>query len=219
MKPDSRQIKMLQEYLNKTLTYRETYEEVYDHILSALECQPGNIIFEDAINHIINNDFGGPENLLKIEKANKKALVKQSINTYVAYLGYYLKLPGLLYTLGMGLLSYYFFSQMQFGPKVIVGLFVPVVLYPALIWALRLYYTGYDLGTTQKSAKDKLFESLAGLPTRLCLAPLAIINLYHYKAWSSNYYFIAASFVLGIIYNLALYKFYRREFKTKALAQ
>jgi hypothetical protein len=220
MKPTEQQLKVLQNYLRKTLTYRETYEEIYDHILSAVEHQPNQVSFEDAINNVIRNDFGSPDNLLKIEKANKDALVKETINMYMKYLGYYCKLPGLLYTLGAASLSYYFFSQMKFGPAAIVGIFALVVLYPALIWGLRLYYTGYNLGSTQKSAKDKLFENLAGLPTRICLVLLMVVNLSDYKLWdSNNYYLITLFFVVGIFYNVALYQLYRTEFKNIALGK
>jgi len=215
MKPTEQQLKVVQDYLHKTLTYRETYEEIYDHILSAVEHQPNHMSFEDAINNIIRNDFGSPDNLLKIEKANKNALVKETINTYLQYFWYYFKLPGLLYTLPVALLSYYFFSQVKLEPIAVAGVFALVVVYPGLIWVLRLYYTGYVLNTTQKSAKDKLFENLAGLPIRICLVPLMVINLFHYKIWDShNYYLITLFFVLGIFYNVALYKLYKREFKT-----
>nr|WP_067058207.1 hypothetical protein [Mucilaginibacter sp. L294] len=217
MKPTEQQLKVVQDYLHKTLTYRETYEEIYDHILSAVEHQPNNILFEDAINNIIRNDFGSHENLLKIEKANKNALVKETINTYLQYFWYYFKLPGLLYTLLVALLAYYFFSQVKLQPIAVAGVFALVVAYPGVIWFLRLYYTGYILDTTQKSAKDKLFESLAGLPIRICLVPLMVINLFDYKIWDShNYYLITIFFVLGIFYNVALYKLYKREFKTAA---
>lgn len=215
MKPTEQQLKVVQDYLHKTLTYRETYEEIYDHILSAVEYQPNHISFEDAVNNIIRNDFGSPENLLKIEKANKNALVKETINTYLQYFWYYFKLPGLLYTLPVALLSYYFFSQVKLEPIAVAGVFALVVTYPGVVWFLRLYYTGYVLNTTQKSAKDKLFENLAGLPIRICLVPFMFINLFHYKIWDShNYYLISIFFVLGIFYNVALYKLYKREFKT-----
>ena len=214
MKPTEQQLKVLQEYLHKALNYRETYEEIYDHILSALEYQPDIISFEEAINIVIKNDFGSPKNLLKIEKAVKDALVKETIGTYMKYFSYYFKVPGLLYTLVVALLSFYFFSQMRPEPTCVVGAVAVIILCPCLIWALRLYNTGYILDTTRKSAKDKLFENMAGLPIRICLIPLMAVNLLHYKIWDSNYYLITAFFVLGIFYNVALYKLYKREFKT-----
>ncbi len=110
MKPSEQQLKVLQAYLYKTLSYRETYEEIYDHILSAVEFQPGNISFEDAVNNIIRNDFGSPENLLKIEKDIKNALVKDAVRKYFTYLSACFKFPGMLYTVMGALLTYYFFG-------------------------------------------------------------------------------------------------------------
>jgi hypothetical protein len=217
MKPTEHQQKILQGYLHKTLNYRETYEEIYDHILSAVEHQPDNISFEDAINNIIKNDFGSPKNLLKIEKANKDALVKETINTYMKYFFGYFKFPGLLYMLVIALLSFYFFSQMKFEPIAIAGVFALIAFFPSIIWLLRLYYTGYILNTTQKSAKDKLFENMAGLPIRAGLIPIFVVNISHHKIWdSNNYYLITTFFVLGIFYNVALYKLYKHEFRTTA---
>jgi hypothetical protein len=214
MKATEQQLEFLRDYLQKSLIYRETYDELYDHILSAIEYQKEDTSFEDAINNIIKSDFGGHQNLLKIEKATKEALVKETINTYLKYFLYYFRLPGLFYTLIIALVSYDFFAQMDFGPKVILCVFAVLVLFPGVIWFLRLYSTGYMLDTTRKSAKDKLFENLAGLPGRICLIPLFISNLSYYKMLSANnYYLITVFFVLGVFYNAALYKLYKHEFK------
>lgn len=40
MRPSQQQKLWLQDYLRQVLTYRETYEEVYDHVLVALEDKP-----------------------------------------------------------------------------------------------------------------------------------------------------------------------------------
>ncbi|MBB5396030.1 hypothetical protein [Mucilaginibacter sp. AK015] len=217
MKPTEQQLKVLQDYLYNTLAYRETYEEIYDHILSAMEHQPGNISFEDAINNIIRSDFGSPANLLKLEQAGKKALVKDALRRFGSYFTDCFKFPGVLYALVSALLAYYIFSHVQFSANAIWGMFALVVFTPGMICLLRLYNTGYILDTTRRSAKDKLFENLAGLPIRICLIPIIITNLAQYKIWeSNNYYLLTISFVLGIFYNIALYKLYKREFKTAA---
>jgi len=73
MTPDARQDELLKRYLRKVFFYRETYEEVYDHMLSALQVQPAGIPFEAAVNNIICNDFGGHNNLLVMERNCKKS--------------------------------------------------------------------------------------------------------------------------------------------------
>ncbi len=68
MKLDARQDELLKHYLRKVFLYRETYEEVYDHMISALEERPYTVSFQYAVNDIIRRDFGGHNNLSVIAK-------------------------------------------------------------------------------------------------------------------------------------------------------
>lgn len=125
---------------------------------------------------------------------------------------------GGLYALVGALLAYYIFSHVELSPNAIWGLFALVIFTPGIICLLRLYDTGYILDTTRRSAKDKLFENLAGLPIRICLIPIIVTNLAQFKIWeSSNYYVLTIFFVLGVFYNIALYKLYKREFEKAAV--
>ncbi|MGY4539698.1 hypothetical protein ACVW0P_004137 [Mucilaginibacter sp. UYNi724] len=220
MKPTDKQLKVLQDYLNKTLNYRETYEEIYDHILSAVEYQPGNISFEDAINNIIRNDFGSSSNLLKTERISKKALVKDYLRKFARYFVECFKFPAMLYIVGLAIVIYYFFSQMKFDLFAVECIFACVIIIPGVIYLMRLYQTGYILGTTKKSAKDRLFETLAGMPLRIFIILIIWVNSPYYKIWpSTNYYSVTILLIVSIIYNITLYKLYRSEFKTKAIAK
>jgi hypothetical protein len=225
MKPDQQQIKVLQDYLHETLTYREAYEEIYDHILTALEHQPDNISYQDAINNIIRNDFGDHKNLLKIEKVNKAALVKESLNKYVSFFLSYFTFPRVIYTAIYGLLIYYFLTRVNLGMVVMVSiLLIITIVVPGVIVMVRLFNTGYFLDTTRKSARDKMFENFAGAPVRVLIALhtwiFATSSGYGYKisnfgAWYNLHpYTITIILMLCTIYNLALYKLYKDEFKT-----
>ena len=46
MTPTNQQQQWLKDYLRAVLTYRETYEEVYDHVLLALEDKSKDDFFE-----------------------------------------------------------------------------------------------------------------------------------------------------------------------------
>ncbi|MDB5061103.1 MAG: hypothetical protein JWP67_946 [Mucilaginibacter sp.] len=225
MKPDQQQIKLLQNYLHETLTYRETYEEIYDHILTALEHQPDNISYQDVINNIICNDFGDHKNLLKIEKISKEALVKESFSKYVSFFLGYFKFHGLIYTATYGLLMYYFLTSINLGVVAFVSIVLIVtVVVPGVIIMVRLFNTGYFLDTTRKSARDKMFENFAGGPVRVLIALHAWIfitssghfyKMSVYGAWYNLHpYSITIILMLCTIYNLALYKLYKDEFKT-----
>ena len=215
MKPTEQQLKVLQEYLHKTLNYRETYEEIYDHILSALEFQPGAISFQDAVNAIILNDFGGHENLLKVEKAQKDALVSDMYKKYKSYLISYFKLPNLIYLLLAWAAAYFNFTHIVINMVWLAIAAFIAILVPYVIYLLRYYTTGYILGTTQKSAKDKSFETLASVPIRafVILNALAVWSgAGFYNVLKANSFVLVTFFIAAVVFNLSLYKLYKSEF-------
>ena len=66
MKITPEQQSLLQRHLRKILKYRETYAEFYDHIVTAVEAEKANILFDDAVIGIIKNDFGGVKGMRSI---------------------------------------------------------------------------------------------------------------------------------------------------------
>ncbi|OOQ56429.1 hypothetical protein [Mucilaginibacter pedocola] len=217
MKPTEAQKLSLQTYLHDTLSYRETYEEIYDHILSAMEFQPEGVSFEDAINNIIRNDFGGAKNLVKIETESKNAMVKEGLNKFLRFVTQYFKLPLLLYTVLATVQTYYFLSKINPGAIAIEAILVLLtMLVPCAIHLLRLYNTGYLLSTTRKSARDKMFDNLAAGPIRLLLLlNVWIANTSTFNEWfGSHPYIITMVLLVCTVYDLALYQLYTDEFKT-----
>ncbi|RYU90202.1 hypothetical protein EWM62_11730 [Mucilaginibacter terrigena] len=215
MKPTEKQLKVLQDYLHNTLTYRESYEEIYDHILSAIEHQPDSIKFEDTINTIIINDFGSHKNLLKIEKAGKDALVKECTSKFLDYFISFFKFPALFYTLIFALAVYYTLTHARLVPFTIETIFALMTIVPGGIYLLRLYNTGYILDTTRKSAKDRLFETMAGIPIRIFVVVMVFGNTTSYQIWDADqFYGITILLLLALVYNIALYKLYKDEFNT-----
>jgi hypothetical protein len=222
MTPTEAQKLTLQKYLHDSLRYRETYEEIYDHILSAIAYQSDNISFEDAINNIICNDFGGSKNLVKIENESKCALVKESFNKYLLFLIGFFKFPALLYTIAGSLLGYYILLQVNLSVVVLeIFLAVLTIVIPWLIAMIRLYNTGYILDTKRKSARDKMFENLAGGPVRLfIILNIWIIKTSSYGVWIGTHPFaITLVLLLCTVYNLALHKLYKDEFKSVLINQ
>ena len=217
MKPSQQQIQQLKDYLNTTLNYRETYEEVYDHIISAIETERDGITFEQAINNIIDADFGGHKNLLKVEKRIKDSVVAETFNGYLAIFTGYFKIPALFYVMAFGAALFYPISIIHFTHVQIVFILFILALIPGITTLLRLYKTGYILGVKKTSARDKIFARLAHFPCHLFLMAsifVPMLSKNQYNIWQSlNPYTITALLVLGVLYNLSLYKLYKNEFK------
>jgi hypothetical protein len=83
MKPNIEQEKIIGQVLRGALKFKDTYDEVYDHILSALDTLPGDVHFTDALYDIMANDFGGVKGLKKIERKHTWLAVRQFIADYL----------------------------------------------------------------------------------------------------------------------------------------
>ena len=220
MKPTQQQLKVLQDYLQNTLTYRESYEEIYDHILSALEHRPEGMNFQDTINAIIVDDFGGHKNLLKVEKAQKDALVSDMYKKYRGYFTSYFKTSNLFYVILGWAITYFYLISVSISATILVVMFSIMIITPYVICLLRYYTMGYTLGTKQKSAKDRSFETIASIPIRLFVILNAVAvwsgtGFYGFFTKADNYVLVT-SFLLAILFNMALYKLYKGEFNIVA---
>jgi len=82
--------RLLRRYLNNTMQYRETQQEVYDHIVSALESRkqlPED--FGEAVTNIIREDFGGQAKLAKLEKTARWSATKSLMKRQIRLVGSY----------------------------------------------------------------------------------------------------------------------------------
>ncbi|MES2484544.1 MAG: hypothetical protein V4581_01150 [Bacteroidota bacterium] len=101
MKPNAEQQQFIVKRLRDTLTVRETYNEVYDHILCALEEMPDEIPFDAAMQQIWEHDLGGKKGIRAMQTRYNRAMVKEFISNYFFYFlqtlkSYYLLLVALL---------------------------------------------------------------------------------------------------------------------------
>jgi hypothetical protein len=215
MTPTSNQDKELRTYLRKVFVYRETYEEVYDHIISAVNEKPEDISFEQAVNNVINEDFGGHKNLVNIE-ANSKAAIKKDIRRQQsAYFWSFFKFPNLIYVLIFALVLYRLLALMPLTSNVIRGMFLVLSFLPWLAMPVRYYLTGYLLGDTKRSVKDNAMSNWSMIPFQVFCAGnvLMVINKDYHFTNGLNLYCITVGIVLFAIYTLAFFKLSRAEFK------
>jgi len=220
MKPTIEQETMLKDYLRKAFLYRETYAEVYDHILSAVNHQKNDdLSFEEAVNQIICEDFGGHKQLALMENKAKKQAVKEGRKKYLHYFIEYFKWPYLLLTFCFTVFIYFTVAQIGFSTIVLQALFAVVLLIPGAVALQRYYKLGYLFGDTKKSIRDDVFYAIAIVPVRLfvwvcIISPLAGNNSIWQQFTPAG---ITLFFVASSIYMLSLIKLYQEEFKMKAI--
>ena len=219
MTPDTNQDSQLRTYLREAFVYRETYEELYDHIISALQDKPAGTSFEQAINTIINDDFGGHKNLVNIEQHCKKAIVKDVRRHQAQFLGSFFKFPNMLYVLILGVVIYNLLALISLSLTNIRVMFLLLAFIPWFAMPLSYFLTVYIFGDTKRSVKDNAMSNWSMLPFRVFCAGnvLMIINKDYNFINSLNLFWITAGVVLFIIYSISFFKLSRAEFKVNVI--
>src|ERR1700712_617002 len=96
MKLRSDQEILLKKLLSDVILYRETYEEVYDHVLTALEEQPEVTNIAKQARQVLNDDFGGYSGISKMEHHRKNFTEADFYLKYLACLKVYVTNPLLI---------------------------------------------------------------------------------------------------------------------------
>ena len=167
MTPTLKQDQELKKYLRGVLKYRETYEEAYDHILTALEKETDETNFTKTINRVIAEEFGGPNGLVEMEESCYKTTAKEAIKQQFSNFKSNFKSIKLIYTLLLLAIIYYTFNLITLDVSTLLLLLSVVCFAPAAIMVNRYYYTGFYTKDTKKSIKDKIFYELASKPVTL----------------------------------------------------
>lgn len=87
MIPNHEQQEFIKDKLLGRFKCRETYEELYDHVLTALAAVPDDAPFFEAVNNIIENDLGGAKAIRLIESKYIKIAIKECILNYFRCIG------------------------------------------------------------------------------------------------------------------------------------
>lgn len=222
MKPTEQQDILLRNYLRDALQYRETYEEVYDHVLSALEHNQYTGTLEEAVNQILRDDFGGYTELRKMESKAKSEVLNEGVRKCVNFYFGYFKWPSLPFTLGFAVLVYFTLAQIRLEAMVLEGMFALIILTPAILSLRRYYVVGYLFRDTKRSVRDDVFARISMVPTRLFVffGIALCINVSKGKdIWHNvNPLVLTILYVASAVYLLALIKLYRDEFKMNLTA-
>jgi hypothetical protein len=222
MKPTTEQDILLRKYLRETLRYRETYEEVYDHVLTALEHNAYTGTLEDAVNQILRDDFGGYDQLRKMEYKAKGVAIADGVRKYMVFFVDYFRWPRLAYTMCFAALIYFTVGQVALAPIMFEAIFAVIILMPAILSLRRYYVVGYLFRDVKKSIRDDVFARIAMVPTRLFvflgLGIIISIDKGHNIWTNATPAILTALYLLSAIYLLALVRLYRDEFKMSITA-
>ena len=212
------QRKTLYTYLSDGFNYRETVTEVYDHILSAMEHEENELVFEDAVTSIINCDFGGVKNLRSFENKLRVTASEEARRLLIKKFKDNLVFPGILIAFIIGAMVYYKTAGLL-APDTLIGIYLgmSMIFVAHIFW--RPFRSGYLYKDNRKSVKDHILNNTISLPFRFSF----LISLWHplIKITPASlhdpiYYFFALLVYLVIpLYLLSYFQIFKKEYLLK----
>ncbi len=217
MKLTEDQLVLLQETLNDRLQYIETYDEVYDHVLTALEDVDDNIPLGEAVNTVMLNDFGGFKGLKKIESERRWTVTRHVAKNQLGYFIDNFKFPLLPLTGIIYALMYYVVITFQFIPG-FFSMQVSAIILSSLYLVYRYHKTGF--GRT-KSIKDFSYHIVGLAPYYSYVATCIIVQVTYYEILDRHDFsewfspppmFLSSLYTFYIIYAISFFRLCRNEF-------
>jgi fucose 4-O-acetylase-like acetyltransferase len=214
MELNEEQVLAIKQYLNKHLKYQETKDEMFDHILSALEKGPMGRSFGEAMNNI-TKDIGGLKGIARIERAAKMAAIKTLLKAYMDTLLQICRSPFIIVvaacTFAVGYLVYRF-SFSHFGFLLLLSFMINI---PSLAVKRNLMRKP-NLVNVKNDAFKTIFS--ASYIVSPCIIFLSLM-LIRFSAINSIPvlipYIVALTFCLVSLHGSVFYKFTRNEFRMK----
>lgn len=216
MKLTEQQKKKTSDYIFEEQKYRETYNELYDHIITALSyCD--EVYSLESVAKIVNKDFGGFENIRKTEEEYQKELNKRYIRAFRQEMLNTFKWPGLLNnisTFSFCTILYFASRNHAFNSKSILG----GILLCFLVVALFGFYK--IISNRLKFSKYSILDNYLG---GICSLGIALMNVFLYLFIRNDSLFdlggnfkLICTFILFFlcsIYVRSFIKFYNKKLK------
>ena len=223
MIPTETQDQELRKYLHSILKYSETFEEAYDHILTALEKETQTGSFEQAVRKVINEEFGSPKGLVDMEHSYYKAATKDATRQQNQSFLNHFKFPGILYTLLLFTVIYYGINALNLTIYGLLGILSVMISISWISILVKYYYAGFYTNNIKRSVKDKIFMNLSGRPFSFIYIVFSI-GILGNRAMKINFLiasypaFLSALMVINVLYivsfmrlNLQEINKYRRQ--------
>ncbi len=204
----------IKHYIITVPKYRETYNELYDHILNSFE--DSEAVFSlDEVAGVVNNDFGGFSEIVEQEKIYHKELGKKYNKHFRLQFVDTLKWPGLL--------VFAFCLLIYFGTQT-----TPFNIKPMLFGTTICFVTAAILGFSTiiinriRYSKYSILDNYLGLEYSF---GLAVMNVFLQVFISRNLFGLSENskliamlmlYFFCSVYIRTLFKIYKRKFKILA---
>jgi hypothetical protein len=203
------------DYIGGVSLYRETFNEVYDHVLSALAVNDTPKFHIDLVKDIVNLDLGGFKQIELAEKVFEKAFARSCMQNIKQEMINAFKFPGMIVTIFLLLICFTFYNLLpfsEFGFRILADCIWGIVL----LLGIGILFTRYFRRPIHKpSIKMRLV-----LTALFCCGNLILcLNIFFLNKEpifnvSTNVQHLFATATLFLIANflIANYRVYKKQF-------
>jgi len=205
MKPNDEQVLAIRLYLRDHLKYSETKDEMFDHILTALEYAPLELSFGEAMNGVIK-DIGGLKGIAKIERAAKMAAIRAMLTEYLGTLKQVCRSSFIIAIAAIAITAYYLLNRFELRPFAFWLSLTAIMNIPSFAIKRNIFRAPNLVNVKNDAFKTIYAASYAGIMLLLILV----------MCFSSVMLIIyTGAFSIVSIHGAVLYKLTRKELKVK----
>lgn len=210
----------IRDYIITVPRFRETYNELYDHIINSLQDNLEEYKIEE-INKIVNNDFGGFSEIINQEKNYQKELSRQYNKAFRTEMVNTFKWPGIfsnLCVLALCLILYYNGNGLLFNMKPIILSSIACCILVAVFGFAKILKNRYQY------SKYSILDNYLGYS---CSFGFIMVNGIFGNFLGKNSFFeisLNAKLIIALsllffssVYIRAFIKFYKNKFKILAV--
>jgi hypothetical protein len=223
MKLNKEQCSIVSDRVWGIVKYRETYEEVYDHILTAIEQHyDGKKSVYDLTEQLINQEFGSSEGIKQLE-AEREKIIKSAINKKQwKYVLNHFRFPLIAFTLILAVASYFFIDTYISRKALFLIVFI-VALVPFLACCSRWLKQGIGHKKTKRSVKDNVILNNSYFALNFInvinFVPALFMPDDDYKLFHSAHASVLAVIVVFyVVYTLSFIRMYREEMSMQVIS-
>jgi hypothetical protein len=127
------------DYVRAITRYMETYDELYDHILSSLSSENHESFNMGLVFKIINEDFGGIEKIKQEEECSQKALYRSFHTSMIWEMVKTFKSLESLCLLVLGCVFYYGGATYELKKNIVLISLVVMMLTPIILYLFKVF--------------------------------------------------------------------------------
>lgn len=128
------------DYVKSITRYIETYDEVYDHVLSSLTSRKHESFSMDLVFEIIDEDFGGVGNMKLEEESSQKALYRNFHTSMIWEMVKTFKSLESLLLLVLGCMFYYVGASFELKRTIILISLSVMMLTPVMSYLYKAFF-------------------------------------------------------------------------------